>query len=59
MHKLTSAPKLCLSPIDNEIQMKCDQILKNEMFKDLLESKGLLLLLSLVVFRAYLFCSLL
>jgi hypothetical protein len=40
MHKLTSAPKLCLSPIDSEIQAKCDQLLQNEMFKGLLESKG-------------------
>ncbi len=40
MHKLTSAPKLCLSPIDSEIQIKCDHLLKTDMFKSLLESKG-------------------
>jgi hypothetical protein len=40
MHKLTSAPKFCLSPIDSEIQIKCDHLLKTDMFKSLLESKG-------------------
>ena len=41
VQKLERSPKLCLSPLDAEIQRKCDDILRTEYsFRELTDSRG-------------------